>query len=264
MSEKEFTKRSSYKLKVSPSSLKLYQECPRKYLFRYIDRLEQKDAEHLRLGKFVHKVLEDFHNFLLNEPGADLASLMTACFKGAIPDFELTKESKVRAHEMLVLYLNSLKKEGLPNVVANEQKFSIDIGDEITVRGIADRIDKDEGGVYAIKDYKSGKSKHLDEFQLLVYGLLLLERDPSLEKFHGTYIVLGEDKRINYRFTRTDIDRVLTKIRKIVGQIREDQTWEPNPSPLCRWCDYEELCPATKTRRQKQKISDDTWLQSDI
>lgn len=259
MSEQEFKKRASHKLKLSPSSIKLYTECPRKWFFRYVERLATKDAEHLRLGTFVHAVLEDFHNFLLKDSTADLPSLMTACFKNRIPEFTLEQASKVKAHQMLVLYLNGLKKDGLPNVVANEQKFSIDLGDDLVIRGVADRVDLGEDGTPEILDYKTGRSAYLDEFQLLVYGLPLLERDPNLEKYRGTYIVLKEDKRLTYTFTKTDLDRCVAKIRKIAAEIREDQTWEPRPSFLCKWCDYEDICPATKHKRST--VPDSTWLQ---
>lgn len=260
MNEQQPKKRASRKLKLSPSSIKLYTECARKWFYRYVEHLAQKDSEHLRLGTFVHAVLEDFHNFLLKDTTNDLPSLMTACFKNRLPEFELTKQSKIRAHEMLTLYLNWLKKDGLPNVLANEQKFSVDLGDDLIVRGIADRVDIRKDGSFDVIDYKSGKSAHLDEFQLLVYGLPLLEKNPDLEKYHATFLVLGEGKKIQYTFTKTDLERCVAKIRKIAEQIREDQVWEPRPSYLCRWCDYENICPATKDRREARE-AEAAWVQ---
>lgn len=97
-----------------------------------------------------------------------------------------------------------------------------------------------------IPTHNTGKSKYLDEFQLLIYGLYLLEKKPELEKYKGSYIVLAEDCRfISYDFTKTDLDKVKAKIRTVADEIKNDKTWEPKPQFLCKFCDYRGICPAS-------------------
>ena len=266
-------KKSSEMLKLSVSSIKTYEQCPRKWFFSYKEKHPRREWAHLFLGTFVHEVLEDFHNSLLQNPDQEWAGLMTHIFKECLakkndkpepdgtfkPKHPLTKETKLKAHEMLVVYLKVLKRDGLPNVIANERDFSYEISPNLTIRGFIDRIDLDNEGNYIVQDYKSGRSKYLDEFQLLVYGLALLEEAPDLEKFKGSYIMLGEgSKKLQYVFSRTDIDRVVEKIKKVADKIQSDKTWEPKPAFLCKWCDFEAICPAMKLI----KHGDAGWTQT--
>lgn len=52
---------ADYKRVESPSSILAYMQCPRKYYYRYVKRLEQKPSIHLILGSAVHSAIEAFH-----------------------------------------------------------------------------------------------------------------------------------------------------------------------------------------------------------
>jgi CRISPR/Cas system-associated exonuclease Cas4 (RecB family) len=96
--------------------------------------------------------------------------------------------------------------------------------------------------------HNTGKSKYLDEFQLLVYALAMWHENPDIKRIKGSYIVLGEaSKTIPYSISKTDTERCVAEITKVAGMIRSDQSWEPRPSRLCSFCDFQAACPATKT-----------------
>lgn len=242
-------------MKLSVSSIKTYEQCPRKWYFTYVLRQPRKEWPHLELGKFVHDVLEKFHNRASDDP-EEWPGLMAEICNSSVSEFNLSPEHRVLSQEMLATYLAVLKEHGMPNVMANEQDFYIHLEDDLVIRGYIDRIDRSDKG-YIVQDYKAGKSAYLDEFQLLVYGLYLLEQDPNLEKYKGAYIMLKEgSKEIPYTFTRTDLDRVVQKIRNIAKEIRADKTWDPRPSFLCNYCDFEDICPATQREEEwSQKSS---------
>ena len=128
-------KKSSDLLKLSPSAIKVYESCARKYFYSYIEKLPKKEWEHLTLGSFVHAVLEQFHNELIRDPSFDHAELMTRCFSeqsarkapSGNPSYPLKRESKIKAHEMLTTYMAVMKKSGMPNVESNERSFSIEL-----------------------------------------------------------------------------------------------------------------------------------------
>jgi len=240
-------------LKVSASSLKTYTQCPRKYYFTYIDKQPKKDWGHLELGNFVHGVLEDFHNQLKDDNIGedDWGELLTTICKNRVSEFKLEPEQKRASKEMLKLYLDLLRRDGLPNVLFNEKDFNIKLKDDLIIRGFIDRIDSDPDLGFHIVDYKTGKSKYLDDFQLLIYGIYLLNENPDVAKFKASYLALAEgSKMLSYTFTKTDVQRVVSKIIAIADQIREDKTWEPKPQFLCSYCDFEEICPSTLKERQ--------------
>lgn len=239
-------KKTSQFLKLSASAIKTYESCPRKYFYSYIEKLPKKHFPHLELGNFCHAVLEQFHKSFDKDKSDAWTALMTAICKDKLLEFNLTADQKIVAKNMLLTYLIMLRKDGVPNIIANEQEFSIKFDEyEIILRGYIDRIDSDKNGNYHIIDYKTGKSRYLSEDQLLIYGLYLLNEHPELERFKGSYLVLGEgSKYISYTFTRTDVERQLVKIKNIADEIRSDQTWAPAPNYFCGKCDFNDICPA--------------------
>lgn len=242
-------------LKLSVSAIKTYEQCPRKYYYNYVERpdIEKKDWSHLKVGNFVHDVLDSFHSILQKEDYHEWPSLMTTCCKKFLKKYDLDKDDKLKAKEMLKTYLDKLNENGLPNVVATEQKFSIMLDENTLIRGFIDRIDDDDAQNYKyhLLDYKTGKSSYLDEFQLLVYGLYLKDKFPDLERFKGSYQMLSEDCKYYMPsvFTVTDLERTKEKILNIANEIRNDQTWEPKPQFLCKYCDYNKLCPSSPYRQ---------------
>ena len=244
----------SDKLKISASAVKTYTQCPRKYYFTYINKLPKKKWPHIELGNFVHDVLESFHNTLRDSPKdpSEWGALLKIICRKEVSNHNLTKEQMGVAKEMLATYLSKLREDGLPNVLFNEKEFVIDLPGNILLRGFIDRVDEDADSV-ALVDYKSGRSKYLDEFQLLVYALAMLHERPDLKKIKGSYIVLGEgSKIIPYSFTKTDTVRCVTEITKVAGMIRSEQSWEPRPTRLCSYCDFHDACPATQAAKDNE------------
>lgn len=250
-------------LKLSTSSIKTYEKCPRNYYYRYIlkPEIEQVEWDHLALGNFVHDVLEFFHNVLKKFPDKNKAQLMGYCCKQKEQEkdkkgelkFKMSDDVRKEAKKILKDYLGLLKKTGLPNVQANEKKFNIYLEDDLMIRGLIDRQDlgmaalgpdTDPERVHII-DYKSGKSKYLDDFQLLVYGIPVMDENPELGEYDASYLVLKENmKWITYSFNRQDVEKVKEKIKSVARSIREDTTWEPRPQFLCKYCDYVGICDA--------------------
>lgn len=236
------------KLRLSVSAIKTYESCARKYYYQYIEKLPRRtDWEHLKVGNFIHEVLESFHEKLKinNMDESTWNPLIGELCKEKNKKFQLNIEQAGAAREMLKQYLTGLREDGLPAVVATEKKFSIAMDGDILMVGVIDRIDSTGPDQFHLVDYKTGKSKYLDEVQLLVYALSLYREFPHLQTFKASYLCLSENcKMISYNFSQTDLLRVEQKIKKVADEIRTDQTWEPSPSPLCAYCDFTNVCTA--------------------
>ena len=91
----------------SPNSINTYNQCPRKYFYNYILKIEKKiPSIHLQRGKIVHSALEDFFKVDISKINPDhyefeLKIILQNLFK------EKWKDSKVKLLEI------DLKKDQL-------------------------------------------------------------------------------------------------------------------------------------------------------
>lgn len=136
-------------LKLSATSIKTYEQCPRKWNYQYVTKpvIEKKDQTHLILGNFVHDVLEYFHNCLQEEPTASRRPLMAHCCQKIHQKSDyitkITPELKQNVLGMLKRYLKKIDDEGLPDVFKNEMFFRVMLSkeDNIAITGKIDRVD---------------------------------------------------------------------------------------------------------------------------
>lgn len=235
-------------IRVSISALSCYEQCPRKYKFQYIDKIKKTERQkHLDIGVYVHEVLEFFHQRAEGKSKPDeISAVMRETAKERWQNFSklLDLDDQRKATGMLKSYLAYIANTGMPNVLVTEGRFKFDINPEITMVGVVDRIDDLEDGTKRILDYKTGKSKYLDRFQLEVYGLHLKNMFPSIESFVGAYVVLPEGpKLMEYTISTGELKETRESIIEQANDIMEDATWAPKPTKLCDWCEYKDMCP---------------------
>lgn len=241
-------------LKLSVTAISNYQQCHRKWYYQYLEKpkVDKVDWSHLILGTFVHDVLEAFHNRVMADHTIDfkeaIAIICNELSQNEKYKDKIVDDIKKTVKTILADYLTYLNEMGVPSVVENERSFEVYLDEQTVIRGKIDRIDIEESGngvIYHILDYKTGKSKKLDGFQLLVYGISLLETNKEVEAFKASYLMLKEGmKSIPFRFTKTDVSRAKNDILSVASDIRQDKTWDPNPQFLCKWCDYAGICDA--------------------
>ncbi len=244
-------------LKVSISSLGTYESCPRKYKYEKIDKLPRKSFEHLDVGNYVHEVLEYFHKRLNEDATQHPETLLKSLAKEIWEKykFKVSPEGLEKSKELLKAYLGHVGASAWPNVLATEDRFSLDLSEDVMIRGVIDRIDRLPDGSLQIVDYKTGKSKYLDKFQLQVYGLHLKTIDPDIKEYSGKYIVLPEGpKELSYTFTMADVEEAKQDVLKTAEHIATDKTWDPKPQFLCKFCDFSDVCPDSWEKRGSNNL----------
>lgn len=159
---KKIKKKSLPILKLSTSSIKTYEQCPRKYWFQYIEKpdIEKKDWDHLKLGNFIHEVLEHFHNELNTNKSQDIRNLMSTICKRVERfkekdqfKYKLTSELRKQVRSILMDYILLLEENGLPPVKSTEEKFAVELDNNVIIRGVIDRVDEPDGYTHLV-DYK--------------------------------------------------------------------------------------------------------------
>ncbi len=232
-------------LPLSVSKVKTFEDCKAKYRYNYIEKLPRKSWDFHVFGQFLHAVLEDYHNEVMDGTEDWPHKIMSRCFNNRRKRYKsLRKDQLQEAWDIVDIYLKQICQHH-PNVLAVERHFYIDVDNSVLVNGFIDRIDLDEDGIIHVADYKTTKNKKYlkDFFQLVTYAWLLMLEDPSIEMVRGSYILLRHKSEwLTREIRREDVELVAQKYLKRAAEIRTEQLWRTSPSPLCKFCDFLANC----------------------
>ena len=252
-------------LRLSVSKTKTFLDCKAKFNYSYNLKLPKKTWEFHTFGKFCHKVLEDFHNaYIINNSHKPYNVEMGIAYKNALNEFgkDMSPDMKKDCWNIIDKYLRIVsedKKNNLPaNVIACEKSFNLEVAPNIILNGMIDRIQIDADNVIHVCDYKTVKNKKYlknDFFQLLTYAYVIMQEDPTIQKVRASYILLRHDfEYITTEFLVPEIIQIKDKYVEYANQINTESEYKPNPTALCRFCDYSEICPASKPMLDQSKV----------
>jgi RecB family exonuclease len=251
-------------LRLSASKTKTFLDCKAKYKFCYIEKLPRKDWDFHIFGKFCHSVLEFFHKQYIEGCLLPYNVTMNDAFKHALEEFKdkMTPEMKKECFQIIDQYLRLITKDkqgGMPaNVIAVEKRFDFAIAENLVLNGAIDRIQLDVDNVIHVADYKTTKNKKYlknDFFQLLTYAYVIVSEDPSIEKVRASYILLRHNfEYVTVEFNKEEILAVKDKYEEYAKQMLSEKEFRPNPTILCRFCDYSDVCVEGKKMLEPSKI----------
>jgi CRISPR/Cas system-associated exonuclease Cas4 (RecB family) len=200
------------------SSLKEFQQCPRKYYeCRVAKNYTFKETEATIYGKEVHAALEEYVRD--NKPLAKNYER----FKDQVDALIAIPGEKLCEYEM-----------GL-----TRDKKACDFNEPNRwVRGIADLIIIDRDYAFII-DYKTGSNKYPDTKQLRLMALMVFEHFPQVNKVKAGLLFVMHKTFITDEYKREDKDLSWAIFEKALARLDNSydaNMWLPSPTPLCRWC----------------------------
>lgn len=241
--------KSDSDIALSVSRCKTFDDCKAKYKFCYIDKLPRIDRDFHIFGKYLHKVLENFHQELIEKPErvGDWHTVIKEALDSAYKEFsgQMTGLQYKEAKKIVDEYIELLEEEGLPNVIAVEKPFYINLNRKVLLNGFIDRIQMDSDGMIHVADYKTTKDpKYLqDFFQLMTYCYVLCLEDENIKRIRASFILLRHNfDYITQEFSRDEVIEVAEKFLKYAYDIEDEKLWRPNPQFLCKYCDYQDHC----------------------
>lgn len=246
---------------ISPSRAADFKQCPLKFRFRTIDRLDEAPSPAAARGTLVHAVLEEVFDLPAAERTRDAAvGLLPGQWDALVaerPELAEMLETKGTSLEGWFAEAGRLVErwftlEDPSRLEPSEREVKVEVDAEgLLLRGVVDRIDVAPTGEVRIVDYKTGRSpserfEGRALFQMKFYGLVLWRltgRVPDLLQL----VYLGDGQVVRYSPDEDDLRGLERNVRAVWAAVERavaERDFRPQPSRLCSWCDFKALCPA--------------------
>ena len=245
-------------LRLSPSAVSEYENCPQLYKYRKIDKLPEPPSLDAERGTLVHTVLQDLFEIpALNRTPQSAIDLLPSRWtsqveaKPALKDLVTNeKEWLDRASALLKTYF-TLENPTSFEATHREMHLETDFATNIYLHGYVDRLDVAPTGEVRIVDYKTGKApkpgwEEKALFQLRIYALLYWKNNGVLPRLLQL-IYLGDGKIVKSNPSLADLEsteKVLNRVANDIFISIDKEYWPPKPSRLCDWCFFKSICPA--------------------
>jgi RecB family exonuclease len=243
-------------MRLSYSSISMYQNCPLSYKFAYVDRIPVAKKPALSFGSSLHATLRDFYNVPLPVPPSQ-SELLEMLKKNWDSSGYSSPEEEASHFDYAKQILRQFYEKNQANFqipLALEQSFQIEV-DSIKVVGVIDRVDSGSEGIEVI-DYKTSKKlppqKSVDtDLQLTLYHWAAEEMWGMSPKRLSLYFLRSNISMSTQR-NRQSVDEAKQLVINTAEQIREKK-FQPRENPLCPWCDYQPLCPLFEKKFRKNQ-----------
>jgi len=253
-------------MRTSYSALDTFKRCPQKFKFQIIDKIPAKPSIEAIFGSSVHSALKFMFSKGPLFPTLDEVLLnFSEGWKASNKKMESLDETlKTVYEESGKNLLKSFFKKNPPwnfSTVDTESRFEVALPDPENnqnhiLAGIIDRIDKIGEGEYEIIDYKTNRRLPSQEavnsdLQMSLYHMALTRRWPHVSPANiklSLYFLKHDEKLSSYR-QEADIQEIKNSVIKTIREIEKsisDNNFPPNPSALCDYCPYKQICPAWK------------------
>ena len=258
----------------SASRLQSYIDCPQKYYFNYIEKLDNRPEERTtlgpdELGNLEHKIIENYfdEDSFKKSGSIDSSHHQETClrvFNEYIQASRLTlnETEKARAYNEIMHYtwngivflLDLMKSQSAINI-----RFEIPLGNNPwALKGSVDcLIELSEKKIIVI-DFKRSSSAagtksetlEFNKIQLWVYLLILKHQGHDIESFG--YLNLSDLSDDNLFFETIDANNLIINsmdfakdiIEKTISNIQTNITFNPHPrdAKVCKYCPVNLFC----------------------
>ena len=256
----------------SHSRLSSFENCPRAFRYRYVDKIEvATEGIEAYLGKRVHEVLERLYHHVARWSRPPSLNQVLERFRKDWPVHWHDEIRIVRSENPREIYhaqgehcLENYYRRHYPfndgETVAIEEPvhLTLDAEGRYTVRGIVDRVVRREGGRYEIHDYKTGgylpPQKRIDsDRQLALYQIAIEQTRDDVREVELVWHYLVHNRTLRSRRSAEAIQNLKGETIQLIGQIEAETEFAPRPGPLCRWCEYNSICPAAKLPARREE-----------
>ncbi|SFV56763.1 FIG00388203: hypothetical protein [hydrothermal vent metagenome] len=234
----------------SPSKLKVYLDCKRKYYYRYIEGIKPKKDDQLNEGSLLHNLLDHLyrkqdHYTSIDDMRRDIDILLDELLP--LKDAKIVYQ-KMLWREKLAGYIQQEIEHFAKGwrVVAREHEAVGDIGG-LRFRGRIDRIDQNSTDTLVI-DYKSGSTseanrvknlENLTDFQMSIYSHILSQTYQNITLSFMKILEGGKLEEI------TLLDEKNSLLSEHIVELKETKSFTASRCEelqKCKYCEFVLLC----------------------
>jgi len=241
--EKAHVENASY----SPSKLKCYEDCPRKYYYQYVLGIPDVQKTFFELGTLVHAVIEQITRKIREGETTtteEALKLLDSMWKPSVyKTKEKERQDREEAEKMMRDFM-AHQQQKTTSIAEIERYIELDL-DGRKIKGKVDRID-DNGKTLEVIDYKTSKTKTSKpqlkkDFQMALYWL-------GAEKALGKPVTqvghwyLREDREWMIDMTPKELQEVLERAKEIIESVEAGSFPATPEYQTCQWCGYRDLC----------------------
>jgi len=257
----------------SYSKIDTFEKCKLKYKYKYIDKIIPKIPKSIEayLGSCTHETLEWLYNEvlkgnipLINEVIEDYSKRW---IKNYTPDILINDiNSKLEDYfnkgvEFLLKYYLKYNPFN-DNTLFLEEKIELDLLDKQTnsenkIIGYVDRISFNEkNNEIEIHDYKTSSTLFQKEMtetskQLAIYSMAAKKIFGEDKNVCLIWHFLAYNNEICIRKNKEELEKIKDQLIEIIREIESTESFPPNPSKLCNWCEYKDICPYSNINQNK-------------
>jgi putative RecB family exonuclease len=215
------------------------------------------------VGKRVHEVLERLNHFVSRGLVPSLAKVI-ARFRALWDEqFHADRIRIVRAELSPETYRDTGERclsnhyrrhypfdadESLG--IEHRVAFALDGDGRYRMQGVIDRVVRARDGAVEIHDYKTGRfvpsQQNLDQDrQLALYQIGVQEAFGAAPVRLVWHYLQRDQVRVSTR-SAAQLDALRQSTARLIDRIEAESDFDPKPSSLCSWCEFRDVCPATR------------------
>jgi putative RecB family exonuclease len=265
----------------SHSQLSTYETCPHQYKLAYIDKIEvETEGIEAFMGSRVHDTLEVLYRDLRVTHLHSLEELLNHYREVweknwnemiLIVREEYSAEDYRRLGEKCITdYYNRYFPFDQGRTLGLEEYISFPLDEEgaYLIRGYVDRLTLLDHSILEIHDYKTGsRLPTQDEIekdrQLAFYQMGAEGKWKDIEEVRLIWHYLAFDNEIRSSRTPEQLKEVRKSTLELIRRIENDTQLAPREGPLCKWCDFQSLCPKRKHLVTVESLPPNEYLQEE-
>jgi putative RecB family exonuclease len=253
----------------SHSRLSTFEQCPQKFKYAYIDKVETEILRTIEtyMGDIVHQTLEKLYKdlkFLKLNTKEELLLFYNKLWEENWDDRILIVKDYSKdnyrqlGEKMISEYYERYHPFEEGKVLGLETQDFFDLNEEYKIHVRIDRLMLKEDGIYEIHDYKTNshlkkQSELDDDRQLAVYAMGVKKMYPDAKQVILVWHFLAFDKEMRSTRTTEQLSDLRQEIILLIEKINKENEFKANQSALCDYCEYKTICPIFKHLYQLQK-----------